>query len=831
MKRWFNSFLFSYRLAYKNIIKHPLRTFAIALSFLSLVIALFLSLSMREFLTTYFLGELEDKYQDIDVSVRVGQTGNARFFTIRPFNESLDREDYVQESAAFFTMDVLVEHEMHYYYIKSMSSDLNQLAKVTMLPSGLNSLLDQEVLITSSLSEKLNLHQGDTLTLALGELDQTYTIKDVMLDDGLFRGDMIFLNKSGSLSFFLTALDPTLAALPSFALTNLYNELYVNLKEDVSIQDFDDFMRDLNGYESLSIEKTINLQEIDEQISRSFSVFMVITIMVILAILLVLETSIKVYFNDTKKTRGLIHILGGRPSFSYRMVLYEFLLYIALSLLLGKFIAERIIRFGLYFVGGTGTFNFQSQTIYIVLAFTVIIFLFVSLKDDHQTKETSVIQSMREPIVKRTNTKVWIWMLLGVSTLMYILTFVLPGMSYISLYRLIYAVILLTCLPAIIYPILIRYQKDSIHKFHLSMLYQTKAFRHYLFVLLISGVSVLLLGLALGHMDQRYSIHREEFKIDYLMTNFVSRYDETLLEIQDMTGVKSADSMRIYENITLLESGDSILQTVSLDPDIIETYFNYEISEEAMLSLSNPMPTILLPNRFKEVYDLNIGDSISVSLHPEAPEVTLVIGGFFEKYLSNLAFTNLGDFNDYKDLSIQTIVITKDESTSDTLYEDLIRTYSPRLIYVVDYQAQVEAHVGRMERSTNYMALIIVAIIICFVISMMNHSLLMFEQMKKNYARMQALGMNRKQLILTLIQSGLTHLVIVFVISCLAYTLIALNMTDLILVSREYEKIHLIISPYVLGFVLTVLITFMVQLVYIYRILKLNPAPTLRLYE
>lgn len=363
------------------------------------------------------------------------------------------------------------------------------------------------------------------------------------------------------------------------------------------------------------------------------------------------------------------------------------------------------------------------------------------------------------------------------------------------------------------------------------MLYQTKAFRHYLFVLLISGVSVLLLGLALGHMDQRYSIHREEFKIDYLMTNFVSRYDETLLEIQDMTGVKSADSMRIYENITLLESGDSILQTVSLDPDIIETYFNYEISEEAMLSLSNPMPTILLPNRFKEVYDLNIGDSISVSLHPEAPEVTLVIGGFFEKYLSNLAFTNLGDFNDYKDLSIQTIVITKDESTSDTLYEDLIRTYSPRLIYVVDYQAQVEAHVGRMERSTNYMALIIVAIIICFVISMMNHSLLMFEQMKKNYARMQALGMNRKQLILTLIQSGLTHLVIVFVISCLAYTLIALNMTDLILVSREYEKIHLIISPYVLGFVLTVLITFMVQLVYIYRILKLNPAPTLRLYE
>ncbi|GEM_PF-2673969 len=831
MKRWFNSFLFSYRLAYKNIIKHPLRTLAIALSFLSLVIALFLSLSMREFLTTYFLGELEEKYQDIDVTVRVGQTGNARFFTIRPFNESLDRADYVQESAAFFTMDVLVEHEMHFYYIKSMSSDLNQLEKVTTLPSELNTLQDHEILITSSLSEKLNLHQGDTLTLSLGELDQTYTIKDVVMDDGLFQGDTIFLNKSGSLSFFLTALDPALAALPSFALTNLYNELYVNLKNEISIQDFEDFMRDLNGYESLSIEETINLQAIDEQISRSFSVFMVITMMVIFAILLVLETSIKVYFNDTKKTRGLIHILGGRPLFSYRMVLYEFSLYIALSLLLGKYLAERIIRFGLYFVGGTGTFDFQSQTIYIVLALTVIIFIFVSLKDYHQTKETSVIQSMREPIVKRTNTKVWIWMLLGLSTLMYILTFVLYEMSYISLYRLIYAVILLIGLPAVIYPILIRYQKDSIHKFHLSMLYQTKAFRHYLFVLLISGVSVLLLGLALGHMDQRYSIHREEFKIDYLMTNFVSRYDETLLEIQDMAGVKSADSMRIYENIKLLESGDSILQTISLDPDIMDTYFNYEISEDAMLSLSNSIPTILLPNRFKEVYDLNIGDSISVNLHPEAPEVTLVIGGFYEKYLSNLAFTNLGNFNVFKDLGIQTIAITNDDAISSTLYEDLIRTYSPRLIYVVDYQAQVEAHVGRMERSTNYMALIIVAIIICFVISMMNHSLLMFEQMKKNYARMQALGMNQKQLILMLIKSGFMQMIIVFIISSIAFTLVALNMTDLILISGEYEKINLMISPYLLGIVLMTFITFTVQLVYIYRILKLSPAPTLRLYE
>lgn len=831
MKLWFNSILFSYRLAFKNIIKHPLRTMAIALSFLALVIALFLSLSMRQFLTTYFLGELEDQYQEIDVMVNVGQTGNSRFFTIRPFNESLERDQYVRDYAAFFTMDVLLKHEDQSIYVKSMSSDIDQLSKVTTVPDTLAELLDDEIVMTQSLAEILNVNIGDTISLSLANDLKTYTIQEILADEGLFQDNTVFLNKAGSLTFFLTALDPALGALPSFALTNLYNELYLNLEDDITLGQVETWMRSLNGYDALSIEETINLQEISDQINRSFSVFMVITFMVIFAILLVLETSLKVYFNDSKKVMGIIHILGGKPSLSYRMVVYEFSLYIAFSLLLGRFLAKGIIQYGLYFVGGRGTFEFTRSSTYVVLGIVVLLFIFVSLKDYHQMKDKSALSYMREEIVNIKDYRKYILLMLSLSTGIYILTYFVASLSGISLYRLIYAVILLVALPRLIYPILIKQKKPTLHRLHLSMLYQTKAFKHYLFVMLISSVSVLLLGLALGHMDRRYQIHREEFKIDYLLTNFVSSYEETLTEVREIEGVQTADSITIFENMVLLDSGDSILQTVTIQPDLIHTYFNYELSLEALSSLDQSYPTIILPNRFKEVYDLNVGDTILIHVHPETPEVEFVIGGFFEKYLSNLAFTNIGYLNPYQDLGIQTIGITKDDLSSDTLFETLIDAYSSRLIYVIDYQSEVELRIGRMERSTNYMSLIIVAIIICFIISMMNHSLLMFEQMKKNYARMIALGLNRHDLIQTLLKSGGIQLLIVFISASIAFTLIACNMTDLILISGEYEKINIMRSPYLLGAVLSMMITGFVQLVYIYRILKLNPAPTLRVYE
>ena len=831
MKRWLNSILFSLRMASKNMIRHPLRSFVIALSFLALVTALFLSLNMRQFLTTYFLGELEDTYQQSDVKVRIGQTGNTRFFTIRPFQDSLDRDRYVKDYAAFFSMDVLVEYDDQSLYVQSISSDLNQLSKITHIPESLTELSDDEILITESLGLKMNVDPSDVLTLTLAGDLRTYTIKAIINDYGLFRGDSVFMNKSGSLSFFLSALDPSLNSIPEYALINLYNELYVDLKEDITPSEFENWMRSIEGYHGLSIEPTINLQEINEQIDRNFSIFMFMTTIVIFAILLVLETSINVYVNDSKQTMAVIHILGGKPSLFYRNMMMEFSLYIALSLILGKWAAQSIVQYGIYYVGGTKIFRLTEGSTYIILAIIFVLLLMVMVKDYYQRQTKSSIGYMREEIILIKNQHKGHLIVLGIATFLYILTFFFPSYSSISIFRFTYALLLLIIIPVGLYSLLIKHKSETLTRLHLSMLYHTKAFRHYLFVMLISGVSVLLLGLILGHMEDRYEIHRQEFKIDYLMTNFVSAYEETLINVREMEGVKNADSIIIYENIVLLDSGDSIFQAVSISPDLIDTYFNYDFTDDSLSSLNQSIPTIILPNRFKEIYHLDIGDSIPIYVHPEATSVHMVIGGFYEKYLSNLAFTNLGSLDEYQDLGIQTIAITQDDTTPINLFEALIDTYSPRLIYIIDYRAQTETFVTRMERSTDYLALIIISMILCFVIAMFNHSLLMFGQMNKNYARMIALGLHRKKLILLLIKSGIVHYVIVLVSSMITFTVMAWHMTDVILVTGEYEKVHLMVYPYLLGTVLLFFLSGLVHVVNIYQVFKLNPSPTLRLYE
>jgi hypothetical protein len=830
MKETLNRFLFSIRYAYKNIIKSPLRSVLLMLSLLALVTSLLLASSSRDFMTQFFIGDLESQYQDLDLIASVGTAGNARYFTIRTLNEDPNQATYIREAIPFFEVDTLVEFNEEKVYVKVMSSSIHVLKKVSSVHQDRLELNENQVIITKSLADDYQLSHGDTVSMHLGASTKDYVIAEIITDDGLFSGHTIYLNKDYSLPFFLTALNPALSGFPSIFFTNLYNTLYIDIQDDQTVESVSTYLRGLSGYSNFSIRQTINLDEITEMIDRNMAVFSVIFIIVIFAILLVLSTTLKVYFEDKKKMVAIIDLLGGQSRLSYGVILLEFTFFFVISTLFSIWIAQVIVTFGMSYVGSSSSYTLQPLTIIWTLAIAFLLFLGVSLRYYIHAKHTSSIIEMRESIQKDPISIRMYGMILGVFILFYGLAQWIDLGNIGVIVRILSIAVILFSLPFMLFKALVHFPAQTELSFHLKMLIDQHSFRHYTSVLLLSFLSIFLLVLTNTHMEERFTSHRAEYKVDYVLTNFITGYDETTLEIQVMPEVGTVDQAVIYENILIPDYGDSILMTVSMNSNVIDRYFNIDLTEDSLSALEMDVPVIILPLRYQMLYGLQSGDTIMLNIHPLFPNVEMVIGGFFEKYIANLAFTNIHAIDAFTGTGIQSIFVNGQNET-DNLYQMLIESYSQNLVYVLDYQQLVESNVLRMERATLYMTVILGAIILCFVLSIINHSLLLLSQMRKNDARMSILGLSRTRMIKLMIRESLWLFFVLLIGTLISFILFSMELTELILWSGEYENIQTSGPTILVGSILIALLFIFTRMVYIVKLLNIHPSNVLRTYE
>jgi cell division protein FtsX len=830
MKETLKRFLFSIRYAYKNIVKNPLRSVLLILSLLALVTSLLLASSSRNFMTEYFLGDLRSQYQDLDLVVSVGTAGNARYFTIRTLNENPDQLTYIKEAIPFFEVNTLVDVGDEKVYVNVMSSSIHFFKRVSAVHASRLELSESQVIITKSLADEYQLSHGETLSMHLGSSSKNYVIADIIPDGGLFSGRAIYLNKEYSLPFFLTALNPALSGFPSIFFANLYNTLYIDIQEDQTVETVSTYLQGLSGYSNLYVRETINLDEVTEMIDRNMAVFSVIFIIVIFSILLVMSTTMKVYFEDKKKMVAIINLLGGSSRLSYGVILFEFMLFFIISAFLSIWIAQEIVTFGMTYVGSKSSYTLKPLTVFFTLGIAFFIFLGASLRYYLHAKRTSSIVEVRESVQKDPISIRWYLILSVVSSLVYGLAQWIDLGEVGVLIRILAITSILFVLPFMLFKIIVFYQATSTLMFHLKMLIDQQSFRHYVSVLLLSFLSIFLLALTNTHMEERFTSHRAEYKVDYVLTNFITGYDETTLEIQNMPEVHSANQALLYENITFPDYGDSMLLTVSMEPSTLDQYFGIDLSDASLAALDMDIPTIILPVRYQKLYGLQIGDSIIANIHPLFPNVEMAIGGFFEKYIANLAFTNLHTIGAFSGTGIRSIFVNE-ASDSSHLDQLLISNYSQNLVYVLDYQALVESNVQRMERATLYMTIILGAIIICFVLSIVNHSLLLLSQMRKNDARMHILGLSRTSMISLMIHESLWLFIVLITGSLLSFVLLSMELTELILWSGEYENIQLSGTSIVYGMVLIVILFICTRMVYIIKLLNIRPSNVLRNYE
>ena len=837
MKKSLTRLLFQVRFVYKNIISSPLKSILMLIGFLGVFTSLILGFSMKDFFTSYYYGKLEETYENYDLIMSVSPNGNTRFFSTSVLQTDDQINEVINEKAMFFEFDVLLQaSDQNRQYVHVKASHLDMLKKINRYVYYQDSLLDDEMIITESLALEMKLDVGNEVFIQVNEQQKTFKIVEVVKDDMLFDEMQIFIDKTEGLPFFLNALSPSLASLNPILLSNIYNKVYIDIHASYEINDVITILQSKEPYRLLTYNITVDDDAIQQFIQRNITAFFMIISISLFAIMFVLKTTLEVYFHEKKQLYATIHILGGKKRFSIGIVMMEMLIFFLISFLLAISLSQLIINFGLNYLASDMIYKISYIRILYALLISMVLLCAVVYFYFKKFFQVSDIKSLKDLDDRNKLSKS---LLLGI-IIFFIFVYMILSIDIIESLFDGYHVIIILIITLYILVYLVKLSFFSVKKYwfkkhdrhigyyHIKAMLTKSTFKHYLNLVLIAFLTILLLVFANDYMVQRAEAYQQTYELDFIIGNITSKYDDKYIEIESIYEVEDISKAGLFQEVKIANENQTIKQLISMNSEDIQKFFHTNISDDALRDL-NKVTTlyVILPDRYTYLYDYHLGDEIEIYVNGEYKEQTFIIAGFFEKQLGDLAFTNLHHVYDEGD--IYNVFLVNASGQKHTLKDILLDAYSQELISIFDVEDEMAPLIFEMRRVTTYITFILAIIIICFLVALMNHSILLYHDLKEIYARMFVLGMDKTMMTKSLIKVFVTIFLVLWLISTIGYVLIAVKMSDLAILFGEYEPIRLSIKPIWLGGILLILTFSVNQLFYILKVNQVDAIEVLKI--
>lgn len=800
MKNIIDKSFFILKLVFKNLIEHPLRSILIGLGFFGLFIALFATFSMDTLMYQYYVGQIEDVYHDFDVKMSIDQYGDQRFFSIRDLNEA-EISDQIKSYHPFFEFNVLANSGTQSSYVHVYASDIQNLEKISNQDVIIDTLLENEVIVTRSYAKNNEITIGDFITLYASDEQEAFLVKEIVEDQYLFSGYSIFIDKDMSLSFFLSSLSPTLEGFPQILLRNLYNHVYIDLYDSSSYQSFHDTLQDYPDFNHLSIRQIYDQVEINKDVKEMTSLFQVILWIIFSTILLVLSTTLKVFSFDRQKFRSTLHFLGAHKRFSYMVISIELFLMIVISFICSIIATNYLISRGYAYLGSSASYQLSIADMFYVLTIILVMTGFTFYMYQQRFKnQTDVSRLNIEVDHKKINIlKHFIVFLFLV--LMYVIAVVIFKEQKISVICAILAIIGLSYIGIrlIIYIILWFIKRLQILYLFIKKSLNKNQFYHLLMTQLTIFIVIFLLVFTIFHLNRRTETFVNETDFDLVVSSVTGDIDEIFTDLQSNQLVTDVDKFDQYTYVEINELHQHIETLISIDPLKIDTYFNFNIDQQVLESFNDQsIPKIILPRIYEEVYDQQSGQFIHLKINENYQDVKVEIAGFYEKEAIEVAFVNLNAFDAYASLTNYQLVINSMDKT--LLKSQLVREYGSQMIIVSDYQREViEPLFEDMKLVRNYLTYIIVFMIISFIVSLFNHYTMMFYQNIYDDSKLYAIGMSKKTYTGYMIKSQLLIFIGLLLTSSIIFLMFMQILPDFITLFNVYERIELNVKMMMIG--------------------------------
>ncbi len=813
MKKIWHKIFFILKFSYRNMMSHPLRTVLLWFGFLGVSLTLFLVFSMNPMMFNYYLGRVEKRYQDVDMVVEVSSTGDARFFSTADFDEN-DISSIIKRYDAFFEFDILATTENDESYVHVYASNIDSLSYISNQDISQTSLLDHEVIVTKSYADDHQLQIGDEITLNASDSFKTFEIIDIIEDDFMFQGSSIFIDKQTSISFFLETLSPTLAGFPPSLLTHFYNRVYIELNDDITYDQAYEVFQNYLGYQSLNYIETYNMNQILTDTNQMTALFDVVLIFVFFAIVLVLSTTLQVYFYEKKKMSGVIHVLGGKPRFSMSVMMTELITLSSLGFLAGWLLTQKLINFGFIYLESSQTYQLSRRDIGLSLLIFFILFLVTTLYQVFRNMRHHEIRMLKdEGVEKPIHIKSRLVMLMTIIAIYAILQIPI-FITFLDMYKILMEMLLIgfflfeamTLSVNLLSNIKVSNKYLIRQKLLFKKILNKRQFYQYISTTMIVFLMTFLLIFASSYMKIRIERLESEYQFDLIVTRIISEQDQIYQEISEIEYVDHADQIGYFENVETNFENESLEQVVSIDISHIVYYFNFDIDQSIINTFEQATtPQILLPMRYHKIYNQNIGDHIYLDLGPNYKDTIFRIAGFYEKQGIELAFVNLYPFEQFNQIKTNSILI--DTKEKQIVKEELISTYGQKMIIVNDYvEDVVHPMTSVMAKVVNYLTILTGFLMLSFMVTLFNHTSMLEHILAPDNAKIYTLGLSKKDIIKHQVITQIIIYLCSLIITILVFIALYHLFTPLLIIFKTYELLELTLNMFIISIIINTLL-------------------------
>ncbi len=714
-------------IAKRNITKNKKISIALVIT-LSLIFSIFILLiGINHIYTEVFINEAKSKHPNVDIIMTYDEYTPTKFINKR--NITSEYED-VLHALAFFNLQVLTEinDQVHYGYLNAS------------LPHEFEILVDSDIelngyeaVVSSSYAQAFNINIGDTINFTILDNHFEYVVAQIIADSGSFETRHFFIDK--------TILFDDLYELGY--LTNFGNVIYISTSNIDAVYQR---LRSDELYSTYKIDLVVDQHKIELLVHEFTSLIVVAGMIILFALMIVVNSLFQIILKDVYLEINVFETLGDQHKLGKQVLIYQWIYYIGISLTLGIFIAQAIIRLSTYIYGIKEMIWISLPSVLVTVSI-VSVFIFVRHIMIFRTyKNQSTIDKIKRftfvsrklPILMVT-----LFIILGIVyifkpfKLQYQALFIISISLVLTLYALNLSLRVVSSFFA---------KKESVFSLiHTKALLGNKFIHESIRVLFISFIVITILLTVRIFTAKEIKSLDEQFYLDIMIVNLYDYHEDILDDIRTMD-IKEADAAIVYRDVEVyLEAERTVIRNLtSVDRSVYTQYFGYPLEEVEQRYETHMYPYIQLPKTYELVYHIEKGDMIQITLSPEFKKIDFVVAGFIDSNYDHFAYTNLYEKLDSLNMRINSIFVNSNHA--NVTMQQLISLYSSHMYYVVDAKEILSQQLNIAKNVLSLFTVITIFVILSFLFVIYNHTVLKFESQKNDYAKTLVLGIDKSKL-------------------------------------------------------------------------------------
>ncbi len=244
------------KLAFRNIISKPFRTIATILAIAVVVAMTFCMISFKDAVFDYIYATETSGAGSADIVISTNSSSD-RITTIAPLKTVEEADDVI----ATLKLYALCDDE--YVMVRGFDAQqLQSLQKINVLQGEIDSIVnstnEDNIVISQGCAEHFRLSVGDRISLSLGDNHINCYVGAIAKQEGYFLSDAPY-QVLGTTSHFSRLITGALSS------TSLCNEIYITLKDGVSIDYAISKISSLSAYKGLLIKEAKDSAYVEEQ--------------------------------------------------------------------------------------------------------------------------------------------------------------------------------------------------------------------------------------------------------------------------------------------------------------------------------------------------------------------------------------------------------------------------------------------------------------------------------------------------------------------------------------------------------------------------------------